>query len=70
MNEPSVSAAGKSYELRFLALFVTRRGYAFPCDAQGHVDMDRLTSCGRTNYLFARAVVGTELAAPVVALLP
>src|SRR5262249_2840995 len=28
------------YELRFAALFHRGRGYAFPCDAHGHVDID------------------------------
>ena len=54
------------YELRFTGLFDRGRGYAFPCDAQGHVNIDELTDRARTNYLFARAVVGTELSAPTV----
>jgi len=56
------------YELRFTGLFNRGRGYAFPCDAQGHVDIDELSARGRVNYLFARAVVGTELSAPIVSL--
>jgi len=35
---------------------------------QGHVNIDELTDRARTNYLFARAVVGTELSAPTVSL--
>ena len=62
----AVAATQTRYELRFTNLFDRGRGYAFPCDAQGHVDIDELTDCGRTNYLFARAVVGTELSAPTV----
>lgn len=58
------------YELRFTGLFNRERGYAFPCDAQGHVDLDELTDRGRTNYFFARAVVGTELSAPIVSRVP
>ena len=30
------------YELRFRSLFDEGRGYAFPCDAGGQVDIDRL----------------------------
>lgn len=62
----AVAATQTRYELRFTNLFDRGRGYAFPCDAQGHVDIDELTDRARTNYLFARAVVGTELSAPTV----
>ena len=64
----AVAATQTRYELRFTDLFNRGHGYAFPCDAQGHVDIDELTDRGRTNYLFARAVVGTELSAPTVSL--
>jgi len=56
------------YELRFTGLFNRGRGYAFPCDAQGRVDIDELSARCRINYLFARAVVGSELSAPIVSL--
>ncbi len=55
------------YELRFTGLFNRGRGFAFPCDAEGHVDMDRLTVHARLNYFYARAMVGSELSAPVIA---
>jgi len=61
-----IVTAQACYELRFANLFNRGRGYAFPCDAQGHVNIDELTDRARTNYLFARAVVGTELSAPTV----
>lgn len=61
-----IVTAQACYELRFANLFNRGRGYAFPCDAQGHVNIDELTERARTNYLFARAVVGTELSAPTV----
>ena len=57
---------GRSYELSFRSLFQEGRSYAFPCDAEGHVDMDALTAAARYNYLYARAVVGRELSAPKV----
>lgn len=57
---------GAAYELRFDDLFVTGRGYAFPCDAQGRVDLDRLSERARANYLYARALVGRATARPVV----
>ncbi len=56
------------YELRFTGLFNRGRGFAFPCDAQGHVNIDELSEQGRVNYFFARTVVGSELSAPVVSL--
>ena len=62
MNTP-VSA---SYELRYVSLFNQGRALSFPCDDQGHVDMDRLNDRARENYLYARAVVGKEFATPSV----
>jgi len=59
-------AAYAGYELRFQSLFDAGRAYAFPCDAQGHVDMDRLSDRARANYLYARTVVGRELLTPSV----
>jgi hypothetical protein len=55
-----------THRLCFRSLFDSGRGYAFPCDAQGRVDLDALSDQARSNYLFARAMVGRELAAPIV----
>jgi hypothetical protein len=60
---PAQDAA--QYELRFQSLFDEGRAYAFPCDARGQVDMDALSDRVRENYLYARAVVGFEVALPV-----
>lgn len=54
------------FELRFQSLFDAGQGFAFPCDPKGLVDMNQLSDRSRTNYLFARAMVGRELAAPAV----
>ena len=54
------------YELRFESLFHTGRGFAFPCDSEGHVDLNDLGERARENYLYARAVVGRELTTPAV----
>lgn len=54
------------YELRFQSLFDSGRGYAFPCDPKGQVEMDRLSDRERNNYLYARAMVGRDLAVPAV----
>lgn len=53
------------FELRFARLFNAGRGYAFPCDADGHVDIDGLGEKARVNYLYARTVIGREFFAPV-----
>jgi hypothetical protein len=54
------------FELRFQSLFNEGRALAFPCDAEGHVDMDALSERARHNYLYARTVVGREFATPAV----
>jgi hypothetical protein len=70
MNDSTMIAATRDshYELRFAGLFNRGRGYAFPCDIEGHVCLDDLTDRTRSNYLYARAVVGMELSVPTVAL--
>lgn len=54
------------FELRFDSLFVEGRGLSFPCDAEGHVDLDALSERARSNYFYARAVVGREFGTPSV----
>jgi len=67
MSTTSVlSASAGNYELRFQSLFIPGRALCFPCDAGGVVDLDRLSERARQNYLFARAVVGRDFAAPMV----
>jgi hypothetical protein len=58
--------ANADYELRFRSLFHPGRGYSFPCDAAGHVDIDTLNDRARCNYFFARTVIGREVAMPEV----
>ena len=58
------------YELRFASIFDPGRGYSFPCDARGRVDLDALSERLRNSYFYARAVVGRELAAPAVQAVP
>jgi hypothetical protein len=62
----SVSIHHARYEIRFRSLFQEGRGLAFPCDAQGHVNLDDLSDAARNNYLYARALVGREFATPAV----
>jgi hypothetical protein len=61
-----MSSTGARYELQFRSLFDAGRAYAFPCDAEGRVQLDDLSDKARNNYLYARAVVGREFSAPAV----
>jgi hypothetical protein len=54
------------YELCFRSLFDDGRALAFPCDANGHVDLDALSEKARSNYLYARTAIGREFAIPTV----
>ncbi len=54
------------YEVRFESLFQAGRSLSFPCDTEGHVDLDTLSPKALHNYLFARATVGREYAPPAV----
>lgn len=66
MDTLSVATSSRSYELRFQSLFQEGRAYSFPCDQAGHVDLDLLSERARTNYFFARTVIGRDFAAPFV----
>ena len=58
--------AATGYELRFRSLFDEGRGFSFPCDRAGTVDMDALSDRARNNYFFAHSVIGREVAMPSV----
>ena len=60
------SLPGSNYEVRYESLFNAGRAFSFPCDAQGHVELDALSDRARTNYFYARTVIGREFAAPAV----
>ena len=60
------SVVARRWELRFVSLFDAGRGWGFPCDAQGRVDLDALSEQARANYLYARAVIGREVGLPAV----
>lgn len=62
----SIRLLGMHYEVHYQPLSGHNPALSFPCDADGHVPLDSLTDRARTNYLFARAVVGREYAAPAV----
>ena len=62
------TATAVGYELRFQSLFQEGRALAFPCDAQGQVDLDALSEKARLNYFYAHALIGREFARPAVQL--
>lgn len=50
----------------FQSLFDLGRGYLFPCDAMGRVDLETLSGRLRQRYLDVESLVGREFATPVV----
>ena len=54
------------FEVRFESLYRPGTGMAFPSDEKGTVDLDSLPQRARSNYLFARAMVGREFMYPAV----
>lgn len=67
MNSAAIcSTRSGSFQLRFRSLFNEGRGFAFPCDAAGRVDIDTLSERARNNYLYARTLVGREFAMPTL----
>lgn len=62
MTDSSPVAA---FRLCFRSLF-GGRGFVFPCDARGRVDLDGLSEQARNNYFYARAMVGRELTVPAI----
>lgn len=61
-----MQACTDQFQLRFQSLFQQGRGFAFPCDAKGQVDLDHMSERARNNYFYARAMVGRELMVPAV----
>jgi hypothetical protein len=65
-TSPMVSLAPLTHELRFESLFRPGRGYTFPCDAGGQVDLGALNEGERRSYLHVRSLVGRELTVPAL----
>lgn len=61
-----LNTVSNQFQLCFRSLFDSGRGFAFPCGPDGQVDLDLLSERARNNYLYARAMVGRELAVPAV----
>ena len=64
MSSPSCAAT--AFEIRFQSLHNAGRALAFPCDPEGHVNLDAVSERARDNYMFARAMIGREYAWPEV----
>jgi len=64
--EQTESKDFEHFELRFQSLFREGRGWAFPCDRSGQVNVDHLSERARDNYFFARSMIGREVATPRV----
>ena len=62
----NMQSSSSQFQLCFRSLFHEGRGYAFPCDPQGQVDLDGMSERARNNYFYARAMVGKELSVPAV----
>jgi len=61
-----VPSGTSPFRLCFRSLFDRGRGYAFPCDGDGRVNLNDLSDQARSNYFYARAMVGRELSLPAV----
>ena len=60
------AVSSSSFEVWFASLYNEGRCLVFPCDEDGHVQIDALSDRGRSNYFFARAMLGREYATPRV----
>jgi hypothetical protein len=67
MNPTTDPATGSLYQLWFQPLPKSTAGpRAFRCDAAGHTDLDALCDHDRSEYFFARALVGRDFDRPAV----
>jgi hypothetical protein len=68
MGSSTPLCADGRFELRFAATGPGGHDYVFPCDEHGLVDLDVLPERERTEYFFARALIGRDVARPVIVL--
>ena len=55
-----------AFQLRFRSFVGEANEFTGPCDAAGRVVMDEMSERARSNYLFARAMVGRLYAPPEI----
>jgi hypothetical protein len=65
---PTSGACRARYELRFSSLISGGQDFAFPCDAQGRVEIGGLSERSRNDYFYVRAVIGRKVSPPCLAL--
>ena len=58
---PTMSGSSSAFELRFRHLFKPGRAFAFPCDAEGKVDLGGMSEQCRNSYFYVSNVVGSEV---------
>lgn len=63
----ATTATPTGFELRIMSLTNSGRGFSFPCDAHGNVDIDAMSERTRNCYFGARARIGRDFATPYVA---
>ena len=61
-----VAMLHSAYEIQFQSLFRGDQSLSFPCDPEGHVNLDELDPLAMANYLYARAMIGHEFELPKV----
>ena len=66
MDSRLAECRAHGFHLRFRPLRAGVGDCSVPCDAQGHVDLDRLSDDLRHDYFFARTLVGCSFARPAV----
>ena len=66
MSEQIQPQCPVGFQVLFASLFREGRALSFPCDETGNVSLDQLSERGRSNYFFARSLVGREFATPRV----
>jgi hypothetical protein len=64
--ETSRTDTPSDFELRFRSRQEQGTTFAFPCDPQGRVDLDRLSRASLNGYLYARVFIGRFFDAPSV----
>jgi len=62
----AASQQERRYELCFRSFADPSFTFAFPCDADGRVDLDALSDEARHDYLYARTVIGRVFRPPAV----
>ncbi len=65
MDTPKSSVAA-SFQLHYASLVSQGRALTFPCDEKGCVDLAALPERAKTNYLFARGMVGRDYSPPCI----